>query len=376
MVHASAMPLRAPIPTLALVVALAALAGCANLNRDYYGKRFQSYEPPTLIVPNPPYPPRALVMYAGETGELLGWIDVMEGVAWADVIVIGETHDDPVGHQVQLAVLESTMDAWPGTTLSMEMLERDEQAHLDRYLAGEIDREQFLADAREKSWSRSKNWAAWYQPMIDLCRERGAPVVAANAVRKYVTMARKDGYPALAALPAEDQALFDLPGAPLPDGGYEYRFRELMTSARSDDEGGDASGHGSIDEAAVVATFRSQSVWDATMAQSIADALDRGADRVVHLVGQFHCDFNGGLVQQIQRRAPFARILVISLQPADSLVLRDTDRGRADVVVYTGEKPEPEAEPETEAEPEPEPEPEPETGPEHDGPDPRGNNPA
>jgi uncharacterized iron-regulated protein len=80
-------------------------------------------------------------------------------------------------------------------------------------------------------------------------------------------------------------------------------------------------------------------VWDATMARSIAGALrerGRGSAKVVHVVGRFHSDFDGGLVSELRRAAPFASILTVSLLPEASRHLREEDRDRADVVVYTG----------------------------------------
>jgi len=74
------------------------------------------------------------------------------------------------------------------------------------------------------------------------------------------------------------------------------------------------------------------------MAASIVRAYEEGR-RVVHLIGQFHSDFEGGTVREIRRRAAQAKVLNISMQrewPGDLL---DEDRGRADFVVYTGERP-------------------------------------
>lgn len=84
--------------------------------------------------------------------------------------------------------------------------------------------------------------------------------------------------------------------------------------------------------------FRAQLVWDATMARSIADALGRGRAKVVHLAGRFHSDFDGGTVQFLRRYRPGVRVLVVSLVPADAAELRPEDVGRADVVIYTGQK--------------------------------------
>ena len=71
------------------------------------------------------------------------------------------------------------------------------------------------------------------------------------------------------------------------------------------------------------------------MADSIADALKDGATKVIHLVGQFHSDYWGGTAMELARRAPNAKILLISMQREPSTTLREEDADRADIVVYT-----------------------------------------
>jgi len=71
------------------------------------------------------------------------------------------------------------------------------------------------------------------------------------------------------------------------------------------------------------------------MAGSIAEALDGGLARVIHLVGQFHTDFDGGTVQYLIDRKPDLKILTVSLQKAHARQLRPADRERADIVIYT-----------------------------------------
>ena len=80
------------------------------------------------------------------------------------------------------------------------------------------------------------------------------------------------------------------------------------------------------------------------MAASIAEARFLGAPKVIHLVGRFHVDFEGGTVLELRKRMPGARILVISMDRSWPDALRDEDVGRTDVIVYTGE-PEPVEEP-------------------------------
>ena len=83
--------------------------------------------------------------------------------------------------------------------------------------------------------------------------------------------------------------------------------------------------------------FMKQVLYDTTMADSIARALDAGAGKVIHLVGQFHSDHEGGTVAELRRLAPAARILTVSLVPGAPEALAEDDRDRADIVIYTGE---------------------------------------
>lgn len=73
-------------------------------------------------------------------------------LARADVVFLGEQHDDPGTHAMQRAILEAVSRRRPDMILTMEMFERDVQPALDRYLAGETAEEALLAAARP--WPR------------------------------------------------------------------------------------------------------------------------------------------------------------------------------------------------------------------------------
>ncbi|MHC4990483.1 MAG: ChaN family lipoprotein [Planctomycetota bacterium] len=276
---------------------------------------------------------RGLVAFDRD-GQPVDWSDMVASFAEADVIILGEQHNDGAGHAVQLAVVEDALARWDDVAVSLEMLERDEQPIVDDYLEGVIDAEQFATLTFSTTWAGPESWTHWYQPVIDAAKEHDARVIAANAPRRYVRLARTEGYERLDELPPPRSTFFDRPDE-LPDDEYRRRFSELMG-------GGDPSSdpHGGGDDAAhqemVESLFRAQMVWDATMAASIDSALGAGATKVIHLVGQFHSDAEGGTVGQLRRLRPSVRVTTISLQPMRSDVLRDEDSGIADFVIYTG----------------------------------------
>ena len=304
-------PARRTLLTALAIVALPLLPGCAT-------------SPETPTETPMPADVRVLPIVNGHDGTRMSWPDLMAMIDQADVVILGEQHNDAVGHAVQTAVMTDVVSRWPGAVLSMEMLERDEQPIVDDYFEGIIDAEQLAKLTLSENWGGKGKWPDFYQPTIDAAKVNGR-VVAANAPRRYVRLARTDGYERIDTLSAPRSDWVDRPDT-LPQGPYRDRFWEIMSQVHAEE----------TDDSKIEASFRSQLVWDTTMAASMARALREGAPKVVHLVGQFHSDFEGGTVQQLRQMAPHARIVVVSLRPSASETLLDDDNGRADVIVYTG----------------------------------------
>jgi len=148
----------------------------------------------------------------------VGWEELMDAVAGADVIIVGEEHDDAVGHRVELAIVGDVLDRWPGSAVSMEMLDRTEQAVVDDYLADFIDLETFQERTASTRWLKISRqyadgeisrrtfderisklgWPDWennYQPIVDAAKSAGAPIVAANTPwLVYMSVARREGF--------------------------------------------------------------------------------------------------------------------------------------------------------------------------------------
>ena len=308
-------------PSFLILLALSA-AGCASTGSQ--GSQPGSSSSAVMVALEDA---RAYPAFDGSSGARLSFEQVLERAAAAHVVVIGETHDDAGGHAYQRAVVEALFERFPGSALALEMLERDEQDAVADFEAGLVDAGMFATDTNSESWAGEGSWEAWYQPVIDAALEHDGRVIAANAPRRYVRVASRRGYGPLAAVDARRRAYFDFPHGPQPEG-YRERFFELM--------GGMGHGEGGMDEEMVASVFRAQTMWDATMAGSVAAAAPGPARKVVLLVGQFHSDFEGGTVAQLRHLLPAVKVLVISLQPAAAGALAADDEGRADLVIYTG----------------------------------------
>ncbi len=146
------------------------------------------------------------------------WQDVFDSLGGADVVFVGELHNDPVSHYVEERVFEGWFEAHGhAAALSLEMFARDVQYIVDEYLAGHITENHF-----QQSSSPWSNYETDYRPLVEFARENGLAVIAANAPRRYANMVSRNGRMALRSL--SDQARSYL--APLPFAAASERYEE------------------------------------------------------------------------------------------------------------------------------------------------------
>eukprot|EP00879_Flechtneria_rotunda_P001579 GHRR01001738.1.p1 GENE.GHRR01001738.1~~GHRR01001738.1.p1 ORF type:complete len:440 (+),score=183.63 GHRR01001738.1:170-1489(+) len=110
--------------------------------------------------------------------------------------------------------------------LSLEMFERDVQPVVDEYLAGILPLHDLLRDSRP--WA---NYVTDYKPLVEFCKVHQLPVLAANAPRRYVSLAGRSSREALQQLPAAAKAwLAPLPYAQ-PSQAYIDKVQHSMLEA-------------------------------------------------------------------------------------------------------------------------------------------------
>ena len=264
-----------------------------------------------------PPQPRACLIFDGETGDVLDWSTLLERVAQADAVMLGERHDDQIGHWVQHAILE---DAPKSSGLALEMLERDEQHLLDDFRDGFIDKTTFQNLTGSVNWAGPDTWESFYQPSIDIVLNRGGKVVAANAPRRYVRHARIKGED---TLPSDQprSLWFDLPST-VDDSLYRKRFFDLMGEG-TDPTVGDQF-------------FLAQRIWDASMGKSLADLRASGSQPAILLVGAFHIVEQGGTVLEYVHHRPSDELLIVSLVPEQKTYLPRDLLGKSDIFILTG----------------------------------------
>jgi uncharacterized iron-regulated protein len=270
---------------------------------------------------------------------------MLASAAEADVIFVGEMHDDPNTHRLEAAILDGLQRRKKTPVVSLEMFERDVQGAIDAYLAGRFGEEEALKSARP--WPR---YATDYRPLVERAKAHGWPVIASNVPRRIAQAVAKSGREVIEQLPEADRAWVarDLE---CPLDTYFERFTKTMADHPAGKQTAEEQ------RAAMERYYWSQCVKDETMAEAIAAAVERQASKangpalserteltreskgpVVHYNGAFHSDFGLGTAERARRRLPGKRIVIISMLPVpdlDALRPEGEDLQRADYLVFT-----------------------------------------
>lgn len=242
---------------------------------------------------------------------------LLDRLAAADVVFVGEQHTDPAAHAFELQILTGLHTrVGKRLTLGMEMFERDVQPALDDYTQGKTTEAAFLKASRP--WS---NYAADYRPLIEFARAHAIPVLASNVPQPLATAVGRRGISALAEFPAGQYA----PDVQTPRDGAFTRFQAVMQ---------EMSGHGgmAMDAATISRFYEAQCLRDAMMADSITHRLQAAPDTLLlHVNGQFHSDYGDGIPRRVLWQRPLTRVVIVSVL-ADPAVSLDS-KALADYVV-------------------------------------------
>ena len=266
-------------------------------------------------------------------GAFIDFESMVAALARADVVLVGEQHDDPNTHRLEYALVSGLRRRRIAPTVSLEMFERDVQDVIDRYFSGAITEDQLLKEARP--WPR---YATDYRSLVELAKAEGWPVVAANLPRRFASEIAKTGEGSIDILSSADRALVaqDLR---CPRDAYFDRFTSAMTDHSP--AGGAKPPPSDEQRATNDRYYWAQCSKDETMAESIARASDARASRpgpVVHVTGAFHSDFGAGTAERTRRRLVGKTVTVVSILPVsdlDTLAQAGDELKRAEYLVYT-----------------------------------------
>jgi uncharacterized iron-regulated protein len=233
------------------------------------------------------------IIFDSKSWNQIGFEEIAEKFQSVDVILIGEEHDDKIGHAEKLKLIRFLSERQK-FIISMEMFERDQQIVLNEFLSGLIDEKIFQTDI--KLWNNFED----YKPIVLFAKENKIPVLASNAPRRYVRMLSRNGLEELYRFPTSSKKLF----API------YMIEPYRQEAYENKIFGSIAGH-TNEKLGMKNMILAQNLWDATMADSIAKSLDRKRAKIIHINGRFHSDEYMGVTHRLTQLG--IKVLTISM---------------------------------------------------------------
>ena len=253
------------------------------------------------------------------TGQPADYDQMLQELAQADVVLLGEQHNDALAHWLELQVAKDLLKGKkPGQlVLGLEMFERDVQPLVAQYAAGTLADTAFERQARP--WP---NYATDYRPLLLFARDNHLAVVGTNAPRPFAKVVAQRSLTALDKLPAADRALL----APLPlKVDYDLPGYKNMAAMF----GGDGKAHGGGAQNIIQA----QALKDATMAHFIVANCHAG-QTLLHLNGSYHSDHHDGIAAWLRQYAPKLLVKTISVVTQEQLQMLEKQQVNvADFVV-------------------------------------------
>lgn len=251
----------------------------------------------------------AYVLYDAN-GKKVSYEKMLKTISKADMLLFGELHNNPIAHWLQLEV---TQDLHPDRKLILgaEMFEADNQAALNKYLAGEIDYKGL--DSLARLWN---NYKTDYAPLVDFAKKNNLSFIATNIPRSYANLVYREGFEALEKLPESEKAWI----APLP---VEYDanlpgYKNIMAMAH---------GHGGDN------LPKAQAIKDATMAHFIMQHYKPGS-LFIHYHGAYHSENYEGILWYLKRKnnkLNYVTITTVLQENAQKLL--EENKSKADFII-------------------------------------------
>jgi len=230
------------------------------------------------------------------TGRFLTVAELETLLASAQVVMLGETHDNPDHHALQAWAVRTLVAAGKTPQVAFEMIDRDHQAELDA-AAHDLDG---LGTALR--WNE-RGWPDWrmYRPIAEAAQAAGGTLSAANLPADLTRqIARRTE-------PAEQAARLGL-DSPLPDPVAAALADEIRTSHCN-----------MMPDSAIPGMVRVQRGRDAEMAETIA-SLARHSTPVVLIAGAGHARTDRGVPDRLRQIAPGLTVFSLGLIETDQAV--------------------------------------------------------
>lgn len=259
------------------------------------------------VAQNPP----AYAIYSSD-GNMVTYDQVIESALASDVVFLGELHDNPISHWLQLRITKSLYaKKKKKLLLGAEMFESDNQLLINEYLDSTISEKNFEQEVR--SWPNHKTD---YKPLLDFAKDNELRFIATNIPRRYANLVYRKGLEGLKGL--SDEAKSYIAPQPITVDLELSTYKSMLEMSM---------GHGGEN------LPKAQAAKDATMGHFIVT--NRGKkDLFVHYNGAYHSDHKEGIVWYVEHYAPGTKVVTLTtVSQEDISSLAEDNKGKADYII-------------------------------------------
>jgi uncharacterized iron-regulated protein len=249
-------------------------------------------------------------------GKEVKWSKMVKQLEGADMVFFGELHDNPIAHWLEYELLTDLYKLHDSSlVIGAEMIESDNQAALDEYLAGRYDDKKFAEEAR--LW---KNYNTDYKPLVDFAKDHRLPFIATNVPRRFASAVFKGDFAALDSVKQEDIKWI----APLP-----ILFDINVPCYADMLKMGNEHPEMKIDEKYP----KAQALKDATMAYFIMKNKKEGGV-FYHINGSYHSDNFEGIIWHLKKADPSLKIMSLTAVEQDDIKkVANENLGKASYII-------------------------------------------
>lgn len=247
-------------------------------------------------------------VFSARASRLISFGAMIDELLAADLVCIGEDHDNDVHHRLQLQVIKALYAEDERLGVGLEMFQRPFQKVIDGYFQGTLDEEAFLkASEYKQRWGY--DWSL-YRPIVEFCRHNQLPLGALNTPKELTRRISQVGIAALKDTERDELGTIDLQVKDHRDHWFEL-LPKLHGDTKATPEQKERS-------------YQVMAAWDDFMARSAATfQQQRQVRRLVILAGSGHINRGFGIPQRAARYSGGKVITIGIVAGADTEVTTD-----------------------------------------------------
>ncbi|MBW2709334.1 MAG: ChaN family lipoprotein [Deltaproteobacteria bacterium] len=225
-----------------------------------------------------------------EAGEAIGFTDLIEKLKPVDVIFVGEVHNNPEHHLIQVQLLQALMARYvPPPAVAMEFFDTTRQPVLDQFMNGDLDETAFL---EQVDWKNSWRFPYHlYRPILWVSQDKGTALLGINAPNAVVKKVARSGLKSLTS-EERNQVARDIDLGNKAHREHLSRIFKQHPFKKNPMHRVKTFDH----------FYQAQCVWDETMAETIAAYIKAHGGKMVVFTGNGHIMNKFGIPDRVLRR--------------------------------------------------------------------------